>query len=240
MDRRGRDHRRGCLHVERRNSAGLEPPARRTVAHRRRAGADDRDEQIRSDPQVIKLATELHRSNAEVVAYQARLQELDTTIAQLDRQLIELEPGRRLYEFIADRAASLEYRSQLGVVSLVRRDFERLVGKLMEKWRREPKETKDGTPAPIERIVLYIDDLDRCDPSGGSGAAGRAPVAGDGPFVVVVGGRLRLAACARLVTATAECLTDAVDSGRTGRAFAASTPQNYLEKIFQVPFACRR
>ena len=206
----------------------------RTVAERAQT---IRDEQIRSDPQVIKLATELHRSNAEVVAYQARLQELDTTIAQLDRQLIELEPGRRLYEFIADRAASLEYRSQLGVVSLVRRDFERLV-ELMEKWRREPKETKNGTPAPIERIVLYIDDLDRCEPHQVVQVlqAVHLLLAMD-LFVVVVGVDPRWLLRA-LSNSYRGILTDAAaDSGRTGRAFAASTPQNYLEKIFQVPFA---
>jgi hypothetical protein len=58
------------------------------------------------------------------------------------------------------RAASEDYRRQLGLIATIRRDFQRLA-RLKEQWRKN----KDGSsPRPIDRIVLYIDDLDRCTP----------------------------------------------------------------------------
>ncbi|MGH8825651.1 MAG: P-loop NTPase fold protein [Jiangellaceae bacterium] len=190
------------------------------------------------DQNMARLTEELRRAETEEAIAQARLQELDAAIAQLDRQLIEYEPGRRLYQFIADRAASLDYRSQLGVVSLVRRDFEQLVD-LMQRWRREPRSGGDGPLKPIDRIVLYIDDLDRCEPEQVVQVlqAVHLLLAMD-LFVVVVGvdPRWLLRALrtryAGILGSEAEASADTDDD----LGFAQSTPQNYLEKIFQVPF----
>jgi KAP family P-loop domain len=47
-------------------------------------------------------------------------------------------------------------------VSIIRKDFQQLV-ELMADWRENPE--ADGLPRrPMDRIVLYIDDLDRCSP----------------------------------------------------------------------------
>ena len=88
-------------------------------------------------------------------------------IGELDRQLVELSPDRNLYRFLAERSAS--YQNQLGIVSLLRRDFEQLVS-LMGEWKKEWDERRLANQPPVEerkpidRIVLYIDDLDRCEP----------------------------------------------------------------------------
>ena len=49
----------------------------------------------------------------------------------------------------------------MGLISTIRRDFEKLID-LMEDWRDHPEQ--HGNQQPIDRIVLYIDDLDRCSP----------------------------------------------------------------------------
>jgi hypothetical protein len=70
----------------------------------------------------------------------------------------DINPGQRLYGgFLSERAASSDYRGQLGLISTIRKDFQKLI-ELMDDWRKKPD---DKARRPIDRIVLYIDDLDR-------------------------------------------------------------------------------
>ena len=81
---------------------------------------------------------------------------------ELGTELAEASPGQRLYRFISERAASADYRGQLGLISIIRKDFEQLVS-LMKNWQKR-RQRDSKAPRPIDRIVLYIDDLDRCSP----------------------------------------------------------------------------
>ena len=74
------------------------------------------------------------------------------------------------------------YLDRLGLISVIRNDFEQL-GQLLRDWKQnagdnreeqgtegDAKEGDDSTAEvgvsnvrPIERIILYIDDLDRCE-----------------------------------------------------------------------------
>jgi hypothetical protein len=189
---------------------------------------------LASDKDLSELVKEMRNAEAEEAVARARVDEVLALIAQLDRQLVELNPGRRLYQFLAERAASTDYRSQLGVISLVRRDFEQLVA-LMEDWRLHP--TPGDTYKPIDRIVLYIDDLDRCEPDQVVAVlqAVHLLLAMD-LFVVVVGvdPRWLLRSLRRRYRGVLGAR--AVVAGDRDLGFSESTPQNYLEKIFQVPF----
>jgi hypothetical protein len=66
-----------------------------------------------------------------------------------------------LAEFLDDRAATDGYRRNLTIFTQVRNDFERL-SKLMTRATKEHAEDPDKPPPTVNRIVLYIDDLDRC------------------------------------------------------------------------------
>jgi hypothetical protein len=198
--------------------------------------ADQARTRVINDKTVVKAAQALHNAEAEETIAQARLADLDSTISQLDRQLDELEPGRRLYQFIAERAASVDYRSQLGVVSSVRRDFEQLV-RLMDEWRHNEYPVGSGPHKPLDRIVLYVDDLDRCEPDQVVQVlqAVHLLLAMD-LFVVVVGvdPRWLLRALRRRYRRILG--RSGLESADRGLGFEESTPQNYLEKIFQIPF----
>jgi hypothetical protein len=210
---------------------------RQLVGHLRDLSARAAAVQARAmaDPsgEIAELANKLHRAEADESVAEQRLSELDATIAGLDRQLAELEPGRRLYQFIAERAASTEYRGQLGVVSSVRRDFEQLVD-LMHEWQRS--DTADAGHQPIQRIVLYIDDLDRCEPDQVVQVlqAVHLLLAMD-LFVVVVGVDPRW--LLRALRQRYRGIIAKSDRDRPDKSgFDVTTPQNYLEKIFQIPF----
>jgi hypothetical protein len=86
------------------------------------------------------------RAEAEVAAHKEALARLST--------------GTLLGEFLDERAASDGYRKQLTLFTQVRNDFDRL-SKLMARATTEYYES-DKPPPTVSRIVLYIDDLDRC------------------------------------------------------------------------------
>jgi hypothetical protein len=211
--------------------------------------------QAGENEQVKAALDQVRAAEAREQVLQAQLDQVVARVGELGRELVELSPGQRLYAFIAERAASEDYRRQLGLIATIRRDFERLA-RLQEQWRRD----KDGgSPRPIDRIVLYIDDLDRCTPRQVVEVlqAVHLLLALD-LFVVVVGvdPRWLLHSLRDQYRSTltapppgAETANDAegaaaeTPGGRddgTVREHAdrlmLSTPHDYLEKIFNVPF----
>ena len=149
----------------------------------------------------------------------------------------EISAGQRLYTFLAERAGSRDYRSQLGLISTIRRDFEALARLLKKDWPTEP-----GAAAPTERIVLYIDDLDRCSPKQVVDVlqAVHLLLALD-LFVVVVGVDPRwlvhsLKQQYREVLSSDDTAPTGAESTGPDPAVWQSTPLDYLEKIFNIPF----
>lgn len=105
----------------------------------------------------------------------ARVQEHDASLSERDRaeqqvraaeaELQRLSSALLLEEFIKDRLSTDEYRKQLGFLALVRRDIERL-SQLIDQANRHWLSADRSDPPPlVNRIVLYIDDLDRCKES---------------------------------------------------------------------------
>ncbi|PPJ20766.1 hypothetical protein C5E44_03740 [Nocardia nova] len=109
--------------------------------------------------EMASTLTKLREARAEEQVAQAQLDDVVTHLGELGGQLAELAPGRRLYTFLAERIKSGEYSGGLSVVSTIRKDLAQLV-QLMAEWRSAPN--PDDGRRPIDRIVLYIDDLDRC------------------------------------------------------------------------------
>jgi hypothetical protein len=142
-----------------------------------------------------------------------RLAELDAEEDRLERAITELAPGQEAVHFAKSRHGSQDYRQHLGVVSLLRKD--------LEVFARILTEESGG----LERVVLYVDDLDRCPPD----------------VVVKV-----LEAVHLLVAMSAFVVVVGVDPRWLHQAIAhhyatmlpgtSMTPAHYLEKIFQIPF----
>ena len=168
---------------------------------------------------------------------QTQLDDVIQQVGELTRELAELTPGQRLYRFVAERAASDTYRGQLGLISTIRKDFEQL-NQLMKEWRRGGAGADDPKRA-IDRIVLYIDDLDRCSPSQVVEVlqAVHLLLALD-LFVVVVGVDPRWLLHSLRHEYRSMLTTPMPGADRDPRW--ESTPQDYLEKIFNIPFALPR
>ncbi|MFK0248267.1 P-loop NTPase fold protein [Amycolatopsis azurea] len=144
-----------------------------------------------------------------------RLAELDAESDRLEKAVTELAPGLDLVSFAESRIS--DYVEHLGVVSLLRKDLETFATMLAEVPHGSGK---------IERTVLYIDDLDRCPPKVVVQVLEAIHLLLALPvFVVVVGVDSRW-----LKKAVEQHYEEML--GDDPETFA----ENYLEKIFQVPF----
>ena len=184
---------------------------------------------------------------------QAQRQRLQTAsdvaaaeVAAMERELQNLTAAGQLAGLTADRVASQDYRSRLGVMTQIREDFSQMAALLAEATRTgEPRTDAVGDALPrIDRIVLYIDDLDRCPPRRVVEMLEAIHLLLAVPlFVVVVAVEPRW--LLRAITAHYRDLLQ-VSGGTVGSNERAdpvdpddeelwnSTPAQYLEKIFQV------
>jgi hypothetical protein len=184
-------------------------------------------------------------NEAEIALAVTKVRVLDQEIADsvrrvrdLNNELAQLSPGNRLYSFLADRVSSEDYRGQLGLISTIRRDLETFA-RLQTRWKKQRIEQQaegaEGQPTPIDRIVLYIDDLDRCAPEQVMVVLEAVHLLlATELFVVVVG-----VDPLWLVQALRRRHVSAFDPnaiGATGEKELGLAPEDYLEKIFNIPF----
>jgi hypothetical protein len=146
----------------------------------------------------------------------------------------------RLGRFIRERASGVDYEKHLGLIAMIHRDFKRL-SDLMEETR---KNGADPALPRIDRIILYIDDLDRCYPPEKVVKVLEAvhlllffPL-----FVVVVGVDSRWVSRSLHKHFEGMLADEAMDVNQESRRIerAPAESQDFLEKIFQVPFWLRR
>ena len=176
--------------------------------------------------------SDIQQARQEYTAVEERLSAARGRLAELEEQRISLDPSRRLIAFLEDRARTGDYRSRQGIVSLIRRDFVKLAER-MNDWVNNRETPPEGIE-PIDRIVLYIDDLDRCSHEivVQTLEAIHLLLALD-LFVVVVAVDSRW--LLRSLALRYRTLLSGQEQGDS--SFRISTPQNYLEKIFQITYA---
>jgi hypothetical protein len=182
--------------------------------------------QLYADNRRRRLQTALEVTTAQVDALKAELQDL-TPAGQLTA-LVERQ-GRR----------DSPYRAQLSLMTQVREDFEQMA-RLLATASQQPLTEPDVDPAgdelpQIERIVVYIDDLDRCPPDRVIQVLEAVQLLLAVPlFVVVVAVDPRW--LLRSLTVHYKELFAADGPAAAGIEDWGSTPMQYLEKIFQIPF----
>lgn len=208
---------------------------------------------------IEKLAMELEALTTAAGTTKAEIDKLDeertkalverdsaaASLAVRTEQLASLSTGTLLGEFLVDRSSTDSYASLLTILSRVRNDFARL-SKLMDRATREYYDTaQQKPPPPVSRIVLYIDDLDRCPEDKVIEVLRVVHLLLAFPLFVCV-----VAVDPRWVT---QCLSGAAGLiepplpgaavsphyGRDAGLGDRATPADYLEKIFQIPLWLR-
>jgi hypothetical protein len=175
---------------------------------------------------MVKL--QLAAQTAEVAAQRAQEQAIQAEIAALT-------PGRVFVEFADIR--SMDYRRRLGLLATVRSDLLQMQGEIRENnLRAADAQAVPAADAEIpNRVVLYIDDLDRCPPGKVLQVLEAVHLLlAFQQFVVVVAVDQRWLRAALIQQLPALSETPEV-SATAGEHEVRPTAQDYVEKIFQLP-----
>ena len=97
----------------------------------------------------------ISKLESNILIKEKELLNLKTKEYQTLKDIEDIKSGKYFKDFINSKVSSSEYKKHLGLISLIRNDFEELQEFLSEK-------NKDKRKFDIDRIILYIDDLDRC------------------------------------------------------------------------------
>jgi len=157
----------------------------------------------------------------------AELRAAEERVGRLQQDLADLRSGRRLARYAAERSKAGDYRSQLGVISRIHEDFKQMSELLTEQAKH------DGDLPRIDRVVLYIDDLDRCPPKRVVEVLEAVHLILALRLFVVV-----LAVDPRWLLQSLELHYSELLAEHEGDEWKSS-PLNYLEKIIQLPFTLR-
>lgn len=188
----------------------------------------------------LQARTEVELSALEERELAARktLAEAQERFARAETAVQEIEgikDERRLMQFIHERVTGREYEKHLGIVSAVHDDFKSL-SEMLGKG-------DDPTLPRIDRIILYIDDLDRCPEDKVVDVLQAVHLLlAFRLFIVVVGvdSRWLLRSLERSYPALLKIKAEQTGLSEEEAWAWESTPQDYLEKIFQIPFNLRR
>ena len=183
-----------------------------------------------AEAEVTTARQQVAAAKAEVDQLSEKEKLIELEIAQLDERVAGVTSGALLSEFVSERVTSTDYRARLGTAALVQRDF-RALSKLIEERNETYLDTDQGG-APghdvLNRIILYIDDLDRCEPTRVVKVLQAVHLLLAFPLFVVV-----VAVDSRWLSESLQKHYPALGSRSDDRK---ATPSDYLEKIFQVPF----
>ncbi len=176
---------------------------------------------------------EIEQRKSDVQRLNSQIVELKTEIEELDYKLENTLSTQALYSFIEQRAKGDVYKKHLGIISTIRSDFE-VLSELFDSSNKEEKneEFRKLFNKPLERIVLYIDDLDRCPEDQVVEVLEAVNLLMAFPlFVVVVGVDPRW-----IKNALIKKYELQFGERRDANGYERIDASNYLEKIFQVPF----
>ena len=187
--------------------------------------------------------------------------EINEKIELLEYEKDQGLDSKALFSFISKRSKSEDYENQLGIISLIRRDLETLsalflgmdIDKdmpepekklLLDKEKRLSKIRKKMGGKSLDRIILYIDDLDRCPDEKVLDVLQAVHLLMAFPiFIVVVGVDSRSVTNAlyyRNVIKYSQGL--GLKDPKQLQKYGIHTvkPSEYLEKIFQIPFQLKK
>lgn len=180
------------------------------------------------DAQLKVVRQELHDLSQEELAVKLIQSEVQQKLDATLEEIKEIERGKRLDAFLEKRIASADYSQHLGLIALLRNDLDKLCRFLQSNQDQE---------LHVDRIVLYIDDLDRCPPEKVVEVLQAVHLLLAFPlFVVVVGVDVRW-----IKHSLEANLFGAAAQGKTADSMLhLATPLDYLEKIFQIPYRLKQ
>jgi KAP-like P-loop domain-containing protein len=205
------------------------------------------------DPSLETARRDVANAQSQLMLVDQQIADQRTRLAELADDVDPNQLGTRLQAFLDAKVKSDAYQKHLGLISLVRKDFSSLYDLMQRYWdrRKQPvpevltevrdalgvlvRDTQKQVPF-IERIVLYIDDLDRCPEDKVVEVLQAVHLMLGLPlFVVVVAVDVRWVG-----QSIRKYYGRLVGWDETGvaapAALQSASADDYLEKIFQIPY----
>ncbi|MEO5564298.1 MAG: P-loop NTPase fold protein, partial [Chitinophagaceae bacterium] len=200
--------------------------------------------------QLISLQKELDAKKEEQQKQEVILKELQQLEIKLQDEIRDIISGKKLNHFIESKVTDPRYINSLGIISWIRKDFEELDFLLKiqheatEEKLKELGRIKVDNIFKIDRIILYIDDLDRCNEEIVVRVLEAIHLLLAFPlFVVVVGvdPRWMHNALSLKYKEFLQQKAGGPQQFQIGETLfkEPATSFDYLEKIFQIPFALK-
>lgn len=184
------------------------------------AGADPGEDEAR-DAKIARLAGELLQHDRDLDARKAEVTSRKRRVGMATQKL-------SVADFVRQRLESGYYAGKLGMLHQIKADLEDLSESLLREPRGEPC-AEQLFPRGKPRIILMVDDLDRCPPDKVVEVLEAVQLLVKTPLFVVV-----LAMDVRYVTRALE----KVYSGVLTR-WGEPSGLDYIEKIIQIPYRVR-
>ena len=191
------------------------------------------------EEKAIQIRMELLKRELEIA--KANVLEKERNVGKLEFKLNHALSTEALQHLILEKANGTEYKKHLGIISEIRKDFE-ILSELLPKHHLEIERLKhiEGYK-PLERIILYIDDLDRCSEQKVMEVLEAVHLLLAYPlFMVVVGVDKRSVTNALIYKSHLPYIEKTgiinVEELNNELDIDLTQPEEYLEKIFQIPF----
>jgi hypothetical protein len=188
------------------------------------------------EEKALKLKIDQGRAELEVIS--EKVQQANTIKIDLEFRINNALATEALYSFIEKRSNSEDYKKYLGIVSIIRKDFEILSSLFLEHNNENvvAEEFRQKFDKPLERIILYVDDLDRCPEDRVVEVLEAVNLLMAFPlFIVVVGVDPRWVKNA-LIKKYQLQFAGYINGDKISKETEIIEASNYLEKIFQIPF----
>lgn len=209
---------------------------------------------IRHAIQIKVIEDKLSENNDKLVQKVTEIHKLDREIQTISHNLQYSVTQKAFLDFIKTKSSDEKYDKALSIISTIRKDFETLSElfheynippNLSDEEREEVKNKKamidsfkDQFKRPLDRIVLYVDDLDRCSEDRVIEVLEAVNLLMAYPlFVVIVGVDKRWVKNALHKKYELHFSKSSKDD--TSK-YEMILPEDYLEKIFQIPFQLQR
>ncbi len=210
---------------------------------------------------VLVLQLNISEKEREIESIKNKIDVLDKKIDRINYDIEYNLSHESLRKFITERSVSREYDKHLGIISIIRKDLEtlsdlflqnRVASQVSDKSKKKDIELEEKCAKineklfpSLERIILYIDDLDRCPDDKVLEVLQAVHLLMAFPlFVVVVGVDKR---CVENALRYKNLLQYSNVTGLNSPKELKDTfninviePKEYLEKIFQIPFLIQK
>jgi hypothetical protein len=201
----------------------------RLALHKYETSVENRNREIEATYE--RTVRESLQSNPRLQQLEWEVQELEREYAE-QKQVVPINQYATLSAFISDRLEQGTYKNRLGLMQQVQQDLTDLSNKLLLPSQDDPSRqakigfSRDVFPRGPARVVIYIDDLDRCPPNCVIDVLEAVQLLIKTPLFITV------------IAIDERYITRALEKRYEGILIRKGQPSgtDYLEKIIQIPY----